>query len=69
MAGETRTLGDWEVRIDADGHCELPAGMTSVPAEAFYHWDGDGRGCSSLKSVTFPGSVTVIGGGAFCGCS
>ena len=34
-----------------DGHCELPAGMTSVPDGAFWYWDGPCKGCKALKSL------------------
>jgi len=68
---ETRTwtVGSesWTVRI-VDGHADLPEGMPAVPACAFYHWDGQDEGCSSLISVTIPLSVTVIGKFAFCRC-
>ena len=57
----------WTVRI-VDGHAELPEGMPAVPACAFYNWDGEDEGCSSLVSVTIPLSVTVIGKFAFCRC-
>ena len=73
-----------EVTIDANGHCELPAGMRIVPEEAFYHWDGYIRnwddshhalglhnrmGCKDLKSISIPASVTKIGNYAFALCS
>lgn len=59
--GESRTVGDREVRI-VDGHAELPEGLTSVPMRAF-------EGCKSLKSIALPSSVTTIGQQAFRGCS
>ena len=37
-------------------------GNKAIGADAFYH-------CSALKSVTIPGSVTLIGADAFDGCS
>ena len=69
-----------EVSIDAHGHCELPAGMTSVPREAFWHWDGtdgdasqpasqQGQGCKALQSIFIPASVTSIEACAFNMCS
>ena len=70
---QTKKLGDHgrgpEVTIDANGHCELPAGMTSVPNSAFAHWDGEDEGCKALKRLSIPSSVTEIGDGAFAGCS
>ena len=60
---------DYEVTIDANGHCELPAGMTSVPAQAFWHWDGGGKGCKALKSISIPSSVTKIEYAACSDCS
>ena len=57
-----------EVTIDANGHCELPAGMTSVPVEAFSDWDGRYEGCTALKSIGIPSSVTAIGMAAFDRC-
>ena len=55
---EVRTIDGYEIRI-VDGHAELPAGMTSVPASAFCNWDGTGKGCKSLTSATIPSSVTT----------
>ena len=60
---------DYEVTIDAKGHCELPAGMTSVPMAAFSHWDGYWEGCKALKRISIPASVTKIGNYAFALCS
>jgi hypothetical protein len=64
---EVRTIDGYEIRI-VDGHAELPAGMTSVPAFAFGDWDGEGKGCKSLRSVTIPSSVKVIKEWAFRDC-
>lgn len=41
---------------------ELPAGITEIPAEAFY-------GCSALRNVFMGDKVTVIGEEAFSGCN
>ena len=60
---------DYEVTIDAKGHCELPAGMTSVPMAAFSHWDGYWEGCKALKSISIPSSVTKIEYAACSDCS
>jgi len=58
----------WTVRI-VNGHAELPEGMPAVPDFAFSDWDGQDEGCSSLKSITIPMSVTTIGNGAFGNCA
>ena len=58
-----------EVTIDAVGHCELPKGMTSVPDDAFHHWDGALIGCKALTSISIPSSVIAIERNAFCDCS
>ena len=50
-----------EVTIDANGHCELPAAMMSVPRDAFWHWDGHRKGCKALKSISIPSSVKKLG--------
>ena len=60
---------DHEVTVDTYGHCELPAGMTSVPDNAFAHWDGKGKGCKAMESLGIPSSVTAIGDAAFAKCS
>ena len=56
-------------RVDANGHCELPAGMTHVPDRYFYNFDGTGEGCKALKSLNVPSSVVSIGERAFYSCS
>jgi len=70
---QTKKLGRFadgpEVTIDANGHCELPASMTSVPERAFWHWDGYWEGCKALKRISIPSSVTQIGNGAFYRCN
>jgi hypothetical protein len=60
---------DYEATIDPYKHCELPAGMTSVPDNAFAHWDGKGKGCKAMESLGIPSSVTAIGDAAFAKCS
>ena len=48
--------------VDADGHAEIPDGVTSIGAGSF-------RGCTSLVSVSIPSSVTSIGAESFWGCT
>ena len=43
---------------DANGHVDYPAGETSVGNYAF-------QGCTALRSITLPSSLTSIGFGAF----
>lgn len=59
MAEEELTPSGWV--IDADGHCDIPAGTTSIPTDEF-------SGLESLKSVSIPDSVTSIKRYAFFGC-
>ena len=47
---------------DAQGHVDVPAGVTSVPARAF-------QNCWSLVSIALPDGVTTIGGWAFSNTS
>ena len=47
---------------DAQGHVDVPAGATSVPARAF-------QNCWSLVSIALPDGVTTIGGWAFSNTS
>ena len=44
------------------GEVTIPAGTTTIGAEAFY-------GCTKITAVTFPNSVTTLGDNAFDGCS
>ena len=48
--------------IDANGHCDVPAGATSIPNSEF-------SSITALKSVAIPDSVTSIGSCAFQACS
>ena len=47
---------------DAQGHVDVPGGVTSVPARAF-------QNCWSLVSIAMPDGVTTIGGWAFSNTS
>jgi hypothetical protein len=46
------------IRPDANGHVDIPSSWTSIGYVAF-------QGCSSLKTVYIPNSVTSIGDRAF----
>ena len=48
--------------VDADGHAEIPYGVTSIKADSF-------KGCVSLVSISIPSSVTSIGPASFWGCT
>lgn len=50
----------WE--IDENGHCDIPEGVTKIPANEF-------NGMTALKSVSVPAGVTSIGSYAFGDCS
>jgi hypothetical protein len=40
----------------------LPAGVTTIGANAFY-------GCTNLTAITLPSTLTTIGGSAFYNCT
>lgn len=48
--------------IDENGHCDVPAGVKTIPSHEF-------KDRTSLKSVTFQPGTTAINMGAFQGCT
>ena len=64
VSGEARLYGSEVQGTDKEGvvHAIVAEGTTEIGNFAFH-------GCSSLASVTIPGSVTAIGDWAFTGCS
>jgi hypothetical protein len=64
VSGEARGYGSEVQGTDKEGvvHAIVAEGTTEIGDSAF-------AGCSSLASVTIPGSVTAIGEYAFCHCS
>jgi len=63
VSGEAREYGSEVQGTDKEGvvHAIVAEGTTEIGDSAF-------AGCSSLASVTIPGSVTAIGEYAFEGC-